>query len=91
MCGIVIVSCVLSLTLVQPTVGSDSVCHNGDIDMNLDLACGRIRTFEGGAGAMRRQLNGMPTPYSCLPHYRVPVVGTNGKVMFAYHASLDIM
>ena len=72
--------------------GSDFVCHDGETNVDLDTACERIREYEGSAGARRRRgLTSVPTAYSCLPHYRIPVTGTNGLVTFPYHASSDMM
>ena len=57
--------------------------------ISIDESCARIEAFAGGAGA-RRRLTAMKSQYSCLPHYRIPITGTDGKVTFAYHATTDI-
>ena len=77
--------------LSLPHNGYDFVCHAGETNVDLDTACERIRVYEGAAAARRRQLTSVPTAYSCLPHYRVPVTGTNGLVTFPYHATSDMM
>jgi len=57
--------------------------------VTLEEACGRIEAVAGAAGA-RRKLTGVPTTYSCLPHYRLPLTGTDGRVQFPYHAEVDL-
>ena len=59
------------------------------LGVSLEEACERINLAGGGAGA-RRQLTSVPTEYSCLPHYRLPLTGTDGRVVFPYHAETDL-
>lgn len=59
------------------------------LGVTLEEACGRIEEIVGAAGA-RRRLTGVPTSYSCLPHYRLPLTGTDGRVVFPYHAEIDL-
>ena len=59
------------------------------LGVSLVEACERINLAGGGAGA-RRQLTSVPTEYSCLPHYRLPLTGTDGRVVFPYHAEADL-
>ena len=59
------------------------------LGVTLEEACSRIEEAAGAAGA-RRKLTGTSTSYSCLPHYRVPLTGTDGRVVFPYHAEMDL-
>jgi len=84
----------LSIALL-PSLGSLVVwpedympkCRDGEaLRVPLEKACARVEAAAGKEAGARRRLTGVATAYSCLPHYRIPVTGTDGRVTFPYHS-----
>ncbi|EOD24750.1 hypothetical protein EMIHUDRAFT_238346 [Emiliania huxleyi CCMP1516] len=62
-------------------------CRDGEaLRVPLEKACARVEAAAGKEAGARRRLTGVATAYSCLPHYRIPVTGTDGRVTFPYHS-----